>query len=448
MSKRPRLQGLCVALLLFCLSPAAQPAEPEPFVSASTVERTMNQIRRLPTDDIWWTVNGPDMAWYNRNLNRIYPTVNVYRAGPVRELAYRRMPEVAAYAVDTPNGTMGFSDFLDSAQSTTMGVVILHQGRIVFEHYPRQQPYEKMLFWSVAKVFVSTVVAILEDRGLVDTERPVEEYIPELKGSSWKGIPVRNILDMAAGIYCPDEYVDKSSCYYGYSASIGEGYRDAASPDHPYDYLAGLDAPKFAAPGTAYSYSGPNAFVMGWLVEKVTGMPFQDALSREVWTKIGAESDAAFWAPRYAIPITSGGLLARVRDVARFGLLFTPSYRVVSDERIISERHLELLLRGGNPALLENALVGRSKDTGEYTFGNARAPHVRHTTYVWSVYDNDDIYMGGWAGQGLLVNPGRDLVAAWTGYLREDGTAVPVLPMIRAIGDGLFGQAESPLSPR
>ncbi|NIP19457.1 MAG: serine hydrolase [Xanthomonadales bacterium] len=428
-----------VPLFLVLMPGAAFAGTPEPFVSASSVEQTAGQIRKLPQDDIWWTVNGPDMAWNNRNLNRIYPTVNVYRAGQVRELEYQPEPGTANFEVDTPGGRMGFRTFLDSDQSSTMGVVILHRGRIVFEHYPRQQPYEKMLFWSVTKIFVTTLVAILEDRGLVDTALPVEHYVPELKGSTWAGIRIRNILDMASGVDCPDEYVDKSSCYYGYSASIGEGFRDASSPDNPYDYLSSLRAPRFAEQGTSYSYSGPNAFIAGWLVEKVTGMPFQDALSREVWTKIGAENDAAIWAPRYAIPITSGGLLARVRDVARFGLLFTPSRHVVSDEKIVSARYLELLLEGGNPALLERALLGRDPESGEYRFGNARGTGVRHTAYVWTVFENDDIYMGGWAGQGLLVNPKRDLVAAWTGYFREDGTAIPVLPMIRAIGDGLYG---------
>ena len=58
--------------------------------------------------------------------------------------------------------------------------------------------------------------------------------------------------------------------------------------------------------------------LVGWLVEKITGMPFQDALSKEIWTRIGAEADASIYAARYGIPLTTGGLLARPRDVARF----------------------------------------------------------------------------------------------------------------------------------
>jgi CubicO group peptidase (beta-lactamase class C family) len=69
-----------------------------------------------------------------------------------------------------------------------MGIVILHKGKIVFEEYPRMEPYEKPIYWSVTKVFVSTVLAILEDRGLVDVSRPIDYYLPALGESDYAGV--------------------------------------------------------------------------------------------------------------------------------------------------------------------------------------------------------------------------------------------------------------------
>ena len=400
------------------------------ITSGSSVDEVRSQLEKLPSDDIWWTVNGKDMAWNNKNLHRMFPTVNVYRAGPVRELAYRPMPEIGSFAVATPEGNMPFADFLTSDQSTAMGIVILHKGNIVFESYPRQQDYEKPIYWSVTKAFVSTVVAILEDRGLVDVSKPIETYIPELAQSSFAGVTVRNILDMATGVDCPEQYVDHNSCYYRYSMTIGDGYWTDQSPDNPYTYLATVKAERWAEQGTSFSYSGVNTFILGWLVEKITGMPFQDALSREIWTRIGAESDASILAPRFGVPNTHGGLLARVRDVARFGLLFTPSYHVVSDEKIISDRYLDMILNGGNPELLKNARYGAPED-----------PTVKHNVYQWdTVWNNNDFLKGGWAGQGLLINPERDLVAVWTGYFKDDNhSEVELLPILRTVLKGIFG---------
>lgn len=422
--------GSVVVGQLVALAPGAVGSEP--FESASTVEEVRRHIERLPQDASWWTVNGPDMAWNNKNLNRIFPTVNVYRSGPVRELIRRPMAEIGEFEVDTPDGSMPFADFLRSDLSTCMGLVVLHQGRIVFEDYSRMEPYERPIFWSVTKVLVSAVVSILEDRGVVEIDKAIETYIPELSGSSYRGITVRSILDMATGVDCPEEYYDESSCYHRLMETTGESHWDEESGDNPYEYIAGLKVERYAEQGTSFEYASINTYILGWLVEKLTGMPFQDALSREIWTQIGAESDAAILAPRYGVPMFAGGFLGRLRDMARFGLLFTPSYKVVSDRKIISDAHIEMLENGGNPQLLANGRWG--------PLDEATAAVVKHNVYQWDlVFTNDDLFKGGWAGQGLLVNHDRDLVAVYAGYYNHDQSELDVLPRLRQVLNGVFG---------
>ena len=124
---------------------------------------------------------------------------------------------------------------------------------------------------------------ILEERGEVDVSLPIEHYIRAMQQSSFAGIPVRAILDMATGLDCADEYKDRASCYYRYSMAIGDGFRTEDAPDNPYDYAAQLRTSSLAAPGETYSYSGLNTFVLAWLIEEVTGLPFQEVFTREVW---------------------------------------------------------------------------------------------------------------------------------------------------------------------
>jgi len=425
------------AFILFgCLVAArAVASETQEFQSASTVDEVRQQIAKVPENTSWWNVNGADMAWNNRNLNRIFPTVNVYRDGPVRELERHPMAEIANFKVDTPGGPVRFGDFLNGDLSTCLGIIILHEGRIVFEDYQRMEPYERPIYWSVTKVLVSAVVSILEDRGLIEIDKGIETYIPELTGSSYAGISVRNILDMATGLDCSEEYDDRSSCYYGLMETTGEAHWDADSGDNPYTYITGLEVDKFADQGTSFEYGSINTYILGWLVEKLTGMPFQDAFSREIWTQIGAEGDAAFLAPRYGVPMFAGGFLGRLRDMARFGLLFTPSYSVVTDRKIISDRHIEMLMNGGRPELLANARWGAPDGLAKGT--------LKHNVYQWDlVFSNNDVFKGGWAGQGLLVNPDRDLVAVYAGYFNDDQSELPVLPRLRQVLNGLFDKAE------
>jgi hypothetical protein len=107
----------------------------------------------------------------------------------------------------------------------------------------------------------------------------------------------------------------------------------------------------------------------------------------------------------------------------------------VSDRRIISEEHIEMLKNGGRPELLANGRWG-APDESTRKF-------VKHNVYQWDlVFTNNDVYKGGWAGQGLLVNPDRDLVAVWVGYFNEDQNELEVLPRLRQVLNGVVGEVD------
>ena len=80
------------------------------------------------------------------------------------------------------------------------GCVVLHNGKIVYEEYPTIQPNDIRIITSVTKAFVLTALAILEDQGKIDLGKPVENYLPELKGSDWAGTRLRDLVDMRSGM--------------------------------------------------------------------------------------------------------------------------------------------------------------------------------------------------------------------------------------------------------
>ncbi len=404
------------------------------FVSPSGVKEIKEQLKKLPKKNIWWTINGMDMAWNNKNLHQILTTVNVYRSGPVSVLDYNLANNINTTEVNTPVGLMNFQTFIDHDKSTVMGVVIAHKGKIIFEHYPRMEEHEKPIYWSVSKVLPATLLRIYEERKQLDVSKPIDFYLKELKDTSYAGIRIRNILDMASGLDCSDNYETFESCYYLYSMSIGDGFRTEDAEDTPYDFVKNTKIERNAPQGEIFSYSGVDTFVLAWLVEELSGMPYQDALSKEIWNKIGAESDASFIAPRYGIPISHGGFLANMRDMIRFGLLFTPSYKTVSEEKIISDDHIDLILTKGNPKLMQNLYQ---------KIPSANMPDdLRHNIYQWdAVYENGDFFKGGWAGQGLLINPTRDIVAVWTGYKRDsEHDAREMRMIVREVLNTVYGE--------
>jgi CubicO group peptidase (beta-lactamase class C family) len=405
------------------MTAVADDAPPLEFRPAYSLERNQQQQRSFPDGDIWWTAYGDDQEWNFRNAHQFFPTVNVYRGGAISELVSNPNPAIAEHVVDTPSGPMSFDDLIHSDLTTAMGVIVLHKGEVAYESYPRMEDYEMPVYWSVAKQFVGTIVRIMEERGEIDVSLPIEHYLPEVSESDFAGITVRNILDMASGLTCGDgNYSDWKSCYYRYSMTIGDGYRTEDAEDNPYDFVANLQGTKEFEQGTKYSYSGLNTFVLAWLVEKVTGLSFQDVMSKEIWYHIGAESNASYIAPRYGVPMTHGGFLARLRDVARYGLLFTPSSSVVTDREIISDEHVEFIWSGGQPAL-------------------TRDGPVKHNIYQWdAIFANGDYYKGGWAGQGLMVNPQRDLVAVFVSYKKIDESEMGLSRLVLGMLDKVYGE--------
>ena len=418
-------------LLFLCLLPLSVIAEgdkAETFASSSSVSNTIFQINKLPTDDIWWNIYGKDQLWNFKNANRFLPTVHVHRRGDVSNLKSRINKEIANMVVDTPIGKKTFKTFLDNPVSTTMSLVILYRGDIVFEYYPHQEDYEKPIYWSVTKIIVSTLVGMLEEEGLVDITKPVSSYIKDLKNSSYGRITIENLLNMASGFDCADNYFDRSSCYYRYSSAIGDGYWTEESPYNPYHFVASLEPKVIAPQGTKYQYSGIDTFVLGWLIETVLGMPLHDAITKKIWMKIGAEADGLMIAPRNGIPVIHGGLMIRPRDAARFGLLFTPSYKKVASSRLVSESFIKRI--SFIPSNLQFDKRKQSQN-GEL---------FAHSAYQWdAIFSNSDYFKGGWAGQGILVNPQKDLVAVYTGYAIDDNESQPdLLPILRQLLNHIY----------
>ena len=57
------------------------------------------------------------------------------------------------------------------------------------------------------------------------------------------------------------------------------------------------------------------------------------------------------------------------------------------------------------------------------------------------VFKNNDIYKAGWAGQGLVINPDRDLVAVYVGYAKDDKfSELSVLPRLRQVLNGVYAE--------
>ena len=77
------------------------------------------------------------------------------------------------------------------------------------------------IVFSVSKSICGTLGGILADRGLLDPDDRVIDYIPELASSVYAGCTIRHLLDMAVGIAFNEDYEDPKGDVVRYRHAAG-----------------------------------------------------------------------------------------------------------------------------------------------------------------------------------------------------------------------------------
>ena len=271
-------------------------------------------------------------------------------------------------------------------QQRSAAIVVVLDGAIVLERYGLDfGPEGKWTSFSVAKSFTSTLVgAALEDGAIDSLDDPVTRYMPELAGSGYDGVTIRQVLTMSSGTRWNEDYSDPQS--------------DVAQFDKV-DFPEGGDAtvaymktlPREAEPGTRWQYNTGETNLIGVLVRRATGKGVAEYLSEKVWKPFGMERDASWLLGRDGYEISGCCIQATTRDFARFGL-FALSGGVA----------------GGKMAVPEGWFAEATEPRFE-TGGNR---HGRGYAYQWRTYADGAYAASGLFGQGIFIDPARNLVIA------------------------------------
>src|SRR5713101_897288 len=277
-----------------------------------------------------WDKGGALSHWVYTHLSEVFPAAVVRRAGASVDLPKQLQPEIGRLVLKEDDGSSRTLDqFVNNG--AVDGCIVLHAGKIVFEKYPTIHPDDLHLAMSVGKAFVATALALLEDEGKIDLEKPVEYYLPELKGSGWQCVRLRDVADMRSGMEgeetSNDAYRNPAHKEFQYEATLGWQPRtalnlpDAVRRGDLLGFLATLK--RVRNPGETWAYTGTNTAVLGEVISRVTGQSLADVISELIWSKIGAEHDALLVVNERGFPVAAGGMCMTLRDLARFGMAFT-----------------------------------------------------------------------------------------------------------------------------
>jgi CubicO group peptidase (beta-lactamase class C family) len=145
----------------------------------------------------------------HRNMKRIFPWRDI-AASPV-PVTFPKAEKPLLSEFQFEGATKKLDDFLQRSQTTSL--LVIKNGTIVNEKY-FQGSDEKSQFtsWSVAKSFLSTMVALAMKDGLIKSlDDTAEQYVPELKGKAYGTVTIRQLLQMSSGIKFDETYTNKLS---------------------------------------------------------------------------------------------------------------------------------------------------------------------------------------------------------------------------------------------
>ena len=355
------------------------------------------EFQKRAAEVLFWTQQQRDENF--RRMEQLFPALQV-EAGKTVRLLPNGEPLVPALG-----GEAGVDALMDSLNMA--GLLVLQDGKIRLERYRRGfGPDQRWTSFSVAKSLTSSLVgAALKDGHIKSLDDPVTAYIPELAGSAYDGVTVRQLLTMTSGVKWSEDYTDPRS-------EVAQMLVAAPPPgEHPViAFMRRL--PREHPPGEKWVYKTGETNLVGVLVEKATGKRLADYLSETIWKPYGMEKDA-FW----QVDVSGGNIggccmSAVLRDYGRIGQFILDGGRA-----------------GGEQVLPESWIAEASRSHADIGVPG------RGYGYQWWTGPGGTYAAVGIYGQMVYIDPGRRLVivtlSAWPKATGSDLSAARTAAVAR-----------------
>ncbi|MEJ2548780.1 MAG: serine hydrolase, partial [Gemmatimonadota bacterium] len=138
-------------------------------------------------------------------------------------------------------------------------------------------PDTKHRIGSVTKQFTSALVLQLMEEGEIELDAPIDTYLPGYPEPQGSEVTVHHLLNHTSGI----------PSYTGLPEFGDEMMRDPYTPDELIDVVAGL--PLEFEPGTRWAYNNSGYFILGRIIENVTGEEYDDVLRERLLEPLGLD---------------------------------------------------------------------------------------------------------------------------------------------------------------
>lgn len=141
----------------------------------------------------------------------------------------------------------------------------------------------RFMIGSVSKPLTSILTLIMVQKGLINPDKTISDYIPEFSKKNGSRITVRQLMMHTSGMpnyeIMSDFFPQVSRKYFS---------RD--------EYMKlYMDSALLFEPGTNYSYSSWGYFTVGYILEKVSGKSYSQLMKDEIFDKLGMNGSGSYY---------------------------------------------------------------------------------------------------------------------------------------------------------
>jgi CubicO group peptidase (beta-lactamase class C family) len=355
------------------------------------------------------------------NRDQVWPVRVIRRREAVRPLP-PRAHSLEDLTFEVGGISSNVSDFM--ARHRTAGLLILKRGEIALERYGMGNgPENRWAAMSITKSIIATLVgAALHDGAIGSLDDCCEQYLPRMRGSTYEGVTIRNLLRMCSGVtWREDDDADEHSEIDHLAKALV-----SRRPGSVLDLLCKL--PRTHPQGVVFNYSTGDSCLIAALVVAATGRPLADYCAEKIWSPAGMEDDG-YWQldSDDGLELGGFGVSARLRDFGRFGQLILEDGEAFSGRRVLPSGWRD---RAGQP------------DCAATSFGRLLpGSPIGYGYHWWAVphlpggVNNGSFSANGAWGQVIFVNPTEQVVvaiqSAWRQHQDRDAD-LEITAMIRA----------------
>lgn len=219
-------------------------------------------------------------------------------------------------------GVLDLVAALEDQISELHSLMLVRHGKVVAEGWwAPYTPGDMHSMYSVTKSFNATAVGMAADEGLLSLDDLASSFFPDLMPAApapaFETMSVRHLLTMATG----------------HTRDPLDGMRGA--PEGQWT-RAFFESNVEREPGTSFLYNSGAAYVLGAIVQKVTGQTVDEYLTPRLFEPLGISNRVWGMSPE-GINLGDGGLAITTEELAKFGLLYLQK-GVWEGQQVVSEQ--------------------------------------------------------------------------------------------------------------